>query len=319
MDVFNGTPLNGGDCTLGQSNSSIENDIFDLSSDFEGILGSASLSTTSFNLDLPDVVLKNLDTEQNDSNQGVDIKESLCLTKKKRLIDPNTVNEFALKFGLSQVDTNNLKKINSSEAINIEFFLKLREIFTAVEVKSKLMDLFSIRKSYTGFHDWYDGHRIDLPSVGMDAIASNMGYSLMIVPIKNNDEHKHKKTLNELQGIFLDEITERVSVLVSTTPKKNKTKEPEESEETTALLKFLSGEDDFGITEDNLDPKTFLFDNSNFIEEEGEPLVNNTVILNNDININVNEEMVLKEDANYGANQWGADDFDMVSIDTQEQ
>ena len=81
MDVFNGTPLNGGDCTLGQSNSSIENDIFDLSSDFEGILGSASLSTTSFNLDLPDVVLKNLDTEQNDSNQGVDIKESLCLIK----------------------------------------------------------------------------------------------------------------------------------------------------------------------------------------------------------------------------------------------
>lgn len=217
---------------------------------------------------------------------GIDIKESKA--KKQRLLNIKTVDEIAYKFSLNEKDTDNLKKLNTSDAINVDFFLKLREILKCVPVKSKIMDEFNIRKSYTGFHDWFDGERIDLPNVGMNSIAQNLGYSLMIVPIKNDKiESKYKVAIDNLQMDFLEEIDERIQCIVKEEASKIKPKKLDKKQKSPAMVNSLDPKDNsdiaLGFTDElpTVDDDT-INENAKYIDTN-EDIVERTTVLDDKI------------------------------------
>lgn len=306
---------------------------FDFSDDFIGhkniVNDSLCVDNNIENLNLnteekPGVIGNQIeDTNLGTLDTGVDIKESVA--KKQRLLDKKTVDEISFKFDLNEKDTDNLKKLNMADAINVDFFLKLRDIFKKVQIKSKIMDEFNIRKSYTGFHDWFDGERIDLPNVGMNSIAQNLGYSLMIVPIRNNKlDSKHKVAIDNLQMDFLDEIEERIQVIVKEDASKIKPKKLPKVINNAAAAKAMATLDNSDLAlgfvneENKMVTDDIISENEKFIDNN-EEIVERTVVLNDSISFDEYNENGLNTNSSEVAYNFDPGSMDQIETSDSEE
>ena len=81
------------------------------------------------------------------------------------------IMEIMSKHDLPYESINGILKMNEAYIENLNFHLNLRKAINLFPIKSKVMDILGVRKSYTGFHDYIKGDRPDLPEVGLNSIG----------------------------------------------------------------------------------------------------------------------------------------------------
>lgn len=304
---------------------SIADNQFDLSSEFEAITAEqvdlvfvpenafADIKpTTNFNMEGSiNTTQPSEDNKVEDS--GIDIKESKA--KKERLLDKRTVDEISFKFNLNEKDTDNLKKLNVSDALNVPFFMQLKEALKQGPSKSKIMDIFNIRKSYTGFHDWYDGNRIDLPNVGMNSIAQNLDYSILLVPIKNNNlNSKQKMIIDNLQADFIEEISQKVLNLIQEDAAKQKPKKVSKEVAPSIIVEMLKNKnesyEDLYINDGEVVDVETIDENEKFVDSnEDQEIIERVVVLDNSITYEQDSESSINTPAT---------NFEMVEMEVTQ-
>lgn len=207
--------------------------------------------------------------------------------KRKKKINQDKIDTIIKEHNLNETDLECLTKINSAYLTNVGFFLSLREILSMHPNKSKAMVHFDIRKSYTGFHDWHKGARIDLPEVGMNSLAEKMGYSLKLVPINENTDPSHLRALDELQENFLKDI--RNEVQENLMPQIKKKKQPKKQKQNISnTLNFLhNGDTTFDMNQDveplSMDNEAFVAEDSVYVDNSGEGIEESNTVLSNEI------------------------------------
>lgn len=219
-----------------------------------------------------------------------------------------------------------LSKIDAAEMINIPFFINLREILCMYNIKSQVMDLFNVRKSYTGYHEFIKGERLDLPAVGFNSIAKSVNFSILQLPINSEIDEEDRIMIDRLQEKFLNNV--RVSIesnLVANSKIKDKNepkkeRQPESNDEFLKLIQSknsgtshllnnnLDLTNNYGLSEsavfkdDTTDFSSLLVETKSFSEgintvEEESPLLN------------------MNSGSLYGNSFVSDQNFDMVSID----
>lgn len=219
-----------------------------------------------------------------------------------------------------------LSKIDAAEMINIPFFINLREILCMYNIKSQVMDLFNVRKSYTGYHEFIKGERLDLPSVGFNSIAKSVNFSILQLPINGEIDEEDRIMISKLQDKFLNNVRGSIEsnlVANSKIKDKNEPKKERQPESNDEFLKLIQSKNsgtshllnnnldltsNYGISEsavfkdDTTDFSSLLVETKNFSEG-----INEIGIENHTLNIG--------SGSLYGTNFVSEQNFDMVSID----
>ena len=176
------------------------------------------------------------------------------------------------KHDLPYDSINGILKMNEAYIENLNFHLSLRKAINAFPIKSKVMDLLGIRKSYTGFHDFIKGDRPDLPEVGLNSIATKMGYSIALVPIKNINEDSEnipkdyliqQDVIAKAQEYFVGEVAKVLEANLKEDLNKKKSKEKVQPEQAKNIMDFMSKSN----VDDILSPMSFE-DSSMFEDSE---------------------------------------------------
>ena len=176
------------------------------------------------------------------------------------------------KHDLPYDSINGILKMNEAYIENLNFHLSLRKAINAFPIKSKVMDLLGIRKSYTGFHDFIKGDRPDLPEVGLNSIAKKMGYSIALVPIKNINEDSEnipkdyliqQDVIAKAQEYFVGEVAKVLEANLKEDLNKKKSKEKVQPEQAKNIMDFMSKSN----VDDILSPMSFE-DSSMFEDSE---------------------------------------------------
>ncbi len=176
------------------------------------------------------------------------------------------------KHDLPYDSINGILKMNEAYIENLNFHLSLRKAINAFPIKSKVMDLLGIRKSYTGFHDFIKGDRPDLPEVGLNSIAKKMGYSIALVPIKNINEDSEnipkdyliqQDVIAKAQEYFVGEVAKVLEMNLKEDLNKKKSKEKVQPEQAKNIMDFMSKSN----VDDILSPMSFE-DSSMFEDSE---------------------------------------------------
>lgn len=179
----------------------------------------------------------------------------------------NTVKEHDEKRIMELLGENNesfdkiqsILKMNEAYVENLSFYINLRKIIDKYPIKSKVMDLLGIRKSYTGFHDFLKEQRPDLPDVGLNSIAKKLGYSIALVPIKLSDtddlvEVKQRQELIEsLQTKFVNDIDDILYQNLKDDLNKKKPQKKEKTPEQKNIMDFMEEETNIDGILDTLD------------------------------------------------------------------
>lgn len=131
-------------------------------------------------------------------------------TKKPTLKDADLIYNLVEKFGIEEVNIENLQKLHECEFINVPFFQGLRKLFDPKMIKSHIMEVLGIRRSYTGFHEFIRSERDDLPSVGICSIAKTVGYNVLTLPIPDNISDEDFAVLLNYQTQFLLEVEKKI-------------------------------------------------------------------------------------------------------------
>ena len=135
-----------------------------------------------------------------------------------------------------------LSKIDAAEMINIPFFINLREILCMYNIKSQVMDLFNVRASYTGYHEFIKGDRLDLPSVGFNSIAKSIEYSILQLPIGGDLDDEDRVMIHKLQEKFLNKVRVSIESKLIANSKikdKNEPKKERQPESNDEFLKLI--------------------------------------------------------------------------------
>ena len=176
------------------------------------------------------------------------------------------------KHDLPYDSINGILKMNEAYIENLNFHLSLRKAINTFPIKSKVMDLLGIRKSYTGFHDFIKGDRPDLPEVGLNSIAKKMGYSIALVPIKNINEDSEnipkdyliqQDVIAKAQEYFVGEVAKVLEMNLKEDLNKKKSKEKVQPEQAKNIMDFMSKSN----VDDILSPMSFE-DSSMFEDSE---------------------------------------------------
>lgn len=174
------------------------------------------------------------------------------------------------KHDLPYDSINGILKMNEAYIENLNFHLNLRNTINTFPIKSKVMDLLGIRKSYTGFHDFIKGDRPDLPEVGLNSIAKKMGYSIALVPIKNINENSEnipkdyliqQDIIAKAQEYFVKEVAKVLGENLKDDLNKKKSKEKTQPEQAKNIMDFMSK----SSVDDILNP--ISFDDSSMFED----------------------------------------------------
>ena len=182
------------------------------------------------------------------------------------------IMEIMSKHDLPYESINGILKMNEAYIENLNFHLSLRKAINAFPIKSKVMDLLGIRKSYTGFHDFIKGDRPDLPEVGLNSIAKKMGYSIALVPIKNINEDSEnipkdyliqQDVIAKAQEYFVGEVAKVLEMNLKEDLNKKKSKEKVQPEQAKNIMDFMSKSN----VDDILSPMSFE-DSSMFEDSE---------------------------------------------------
>lgn len=215
-----------------------------------------------------DRVLNEIISGKNDESKKYNkVKEH----NEKRIMD------IMAKHNLPYDSINGILKMNEAYIENLNFHLSLRNAINTFPIKSKVMDLLGIRKSYTGFHDFIKGDRPDLPEVGLNSIAKKMGYSIALVPIKNiNDDSEnipkdyliHQDIIAKAQESFVKEVAKVLGENLKDDLNKKKSKEKDQPKQAKNIMDFMSK----SSVEDILGPISFdedsMFEESDSSESE---------------------------------------------------
>ena len=164
-----------------------------------------------------------------------------------------------------------IMKLDPTEIINLDMFMKLKDILNKPNTKSRVMEELNIMKSYIGFYNFIKGLRLDLPPTGLNAIAKTLGYSLAIVPIKNDTleegiAQENKLKINVLQNKFLEDIELKLSSIVEIDIKKEQKKnEQPKRTDTSVIMDYISSStsDDLSILNNSFE----LFQQDILVEE----------------------------------------------------
>lgn len=130
--------------------------------------------------------------------------------KKDAAYNADVIYDAVHRYKIENVNLSNLQKLHERELINVPFFQKLKKLFTKNMIKSHLMDVLGISKSYTGFHEYVKGDREDLPNAGLCNIAKKIGYNIMTIPIPENISEAEYKSLCAYRDGFIYSVEKLV-------------------------------------------------------------------------------------------------------------
>ena len=178
------------------------------------------------------------------------------------------------KHDLPYESINGILKMNEAYIENLNFHLNLRKAINLFPIKSKVMDILGVRKSYTGFHDYIKGDRPDLPEVGLNSIAKKMGYSIALVPIKNISEDSEnipkdyllqQEVIAKAQEYFVKDIGKVLEANLKDDLNKRKSKEKPQQEQVKNIMDFMAKDDILDIMKPiNFEDTSSMFEDSMF-------------------------------------------------------
>lgn len=180
---------------------------------------------------------KNVQTDINNINQ-------LLADRKKIEENEKKIMQMVAKYDIKYDQLDLILKFDAAEIINLDMFSKLRDILNKPNTKSKVMEEFSIMKTYIGFYNFTKGLRLDLPATGLNAIANTLGYSLAIVPIKNSNDdlvsQEEQLKVNVLQNKFLEDVEQRLAHLIESDKVKFEAKmEEKKPPENSVVMEYI--------------------------------------------------------------------------------
>ena len=184
------------------------------------------------------------------------------------------IMEIMSKHDLPYESINGILKMNEAYIENLNFHLNLRKAINLFPIKSKVMDILGVRKSYTGFHDYIKGDRPDLPEVGLNSIAKKMGYSIALVPIKNISEDSEnipkdyllqQEVIAKAQEYFVKDIGKVLEANLKDDLNKRKSKEKPQQEQVKNIMDFMAKDDILDIMKPiNFEDTGSMFEDSLF-------------------------------------------------------
>ena len=184
------------------------------------------------------------------------------------------IMEIMSKHDLPYESINGILKMNEAYIENLNFHLNLRKAINLFPIKSKVMDILGVRKSYTGFHDYIKGDRPDLPEVGLNSIAKKMGYSIALVPIKNISEDSEnipkdyllqQEVIAKAQEYFVKDIGKVLEANLKDDLNKRKSKEKPQQEQVKNIMDFMAKDDILDIMKPiNFEDTSSMFEDSMF-------------------------------------------------------
>lgn len=184
------------------------------------------------------------------------------------------IMEIMSKHDLPYESINGILKMNEAYIENLNFHLNLRKAINLFPIKSKVMDILGVRKSYTGFHDYIKGDRPDLPEVGLNSIAKKMGYSIALVPIKNISEDSEnipkdyllqQEVIAKAQDYFVKDIGKVLEANLKDDLNKRKSKEKPQQEQAKNIMDFMAKDDILDIMKPiNFEDTSSMFEDSMF-------------------------------------------------------
>ena len=184
------------------------------------------------------------------------------------------IMEIMSKHDLPYESINGILKMNEAYIENLNFHLNLRKAINLFPIKSKVMDILGVRKSYTGFHDYIKGDRPDLPEVGLNSIAKKMGYSIALVPIKNISEDSEnipkdyllqQDVIAKAQDYFVKDIGKVLEANLKDDLNKRKSKEKPQQEQVKNIMDFMAKDDILDIMKPiNFEDTSSMFEDSMF-------------------------------------------------------
>ena len=184
------------------------------------------------------------------------------------------IMEIMSKHDLPYESINGILKMNEAYIENLNFHLNLRKAINLFPIKSKVMDILGVRKSYTGFHDYIKGDRPDLPEVGLNSIAKKMGYSIALVPIKNISEDSEnipkdyllqQEVIAKAQEYFVKDIGKVLEANLKDDLNKRKSKEKPQQEQAKNIMDFMAKDDILDIIQPiNFEDTSSMFEDSMF-------------------------------------------------------
>ena len=184
------------------------------------------------------------------------------------------IMEIMSKHDLPYESINGILKMNEAYIENLNFHLNLRKAINLFPIKSKVMDILGVRKSYTGFHDYIKGDRPDLPEVGLNSIAKKMGYSIALVPIKNISEDSEnipkdyllqQDVIAKAQEYFVKDIGKVLEANLKDDLNKRKSKEKPQQEQAKNIMDFMAKDDILDIMKPiNFEDNSSMFEDSMF-------------------------------------------------------
>ena len=184
------------------------------------------------------------------------------------------IMEIMSKHDLPYESINGILKMNEAYIENLNFHLNLRKAINLFPIKSKVMDILGVRKSYTGFHDYVKGDRPDLPEVGLNSIAKKMGYSIALVPIKNISEDSEnipkdyllqQEVIAKAQEYFVKDIGKVLEANLKDDLNKRKSKEKPQQEQVKNIMDFMAKDDILDIIKPiNFEDTSSMFEDSMF-------------------------------------------------------
>ena len=184
------------------------------------------------------------------------------------------IMEIMSKHDLPYESINGILKMNEAYIENLNFHLNLRKAINLFPIKSKVMDILGVRKSYTGFHDYIKGDRPDLPEVGLNSIAKKMGYSIALVPIKNISEDSEnipkdyllqQEVIAKAQEYFVKDIGKVLEANLKDDLNKRKSKEKPQQEQAKNIMDFMAKDDILDIMKPiNFEDTSSMFEDSMF-------------------------------------------------------
>jgi hypothetical protein len=193
------------------------------------------------------------------------------VSKKPTLKDADLIYTLVEKFGIEEVNIENLQKLHECEFINVPFFQGLRKLFDPKMIKSHIMEVLGIRRSYTGFHEFIRSERDDLPSVGICSIAKTVGYNVLTLPIPDNISDEDFAVLMNYQTQFLMEVEKKIGPGKIPATKMKKTLKEKPKDVNVEFLNNLHGDiPDFSL-------------NSNVISKESDQYVGENETYDDDL------------------------------------
>lgn len=285
---------------------------------------------------------------QNDLDIGEFLTQDTKSTKKEKekkqkqnsvkvntIISEEKTIEILNNLGVKEtIDPITLSKIDEAEMINIPFFIKLREILCMYGIKSQVMDLYNVRKSYTGYHEFIKGERLDLPSVGFNSIAKSLDYSILQLPINDELDDEAKELIERLQNKFLGIVQHKIEInLVANSKNKDKSEPKKErllesNEEFLKMIQsksssnLLKPEFDIGLTpisDENSIGEFAVFDSTGMDFSELEVETKNFTNGVNDEDTSAEVELNLNYTSLYGNSNPKEGEFEMVTINQEEE